>query len=61
MKKEKLNKGHFIEVRDRAYNIGIIVENMLLDHPVILQTPLLKKKTNKILELVYQIYNKIPF
>lgn len=59
--KEVLNDGHYIEARDRCHSVAIIMQNMLLDHPVIDQTPELKVRIAKAQELITSVYQDIDW
>lgn len=58
MPKKKLNPGHWHEATDRTLCVMDIVESMLQVHPAIAFTPALKKKVQKVQDLLGEIYQK---
>lgn len=58
MSKEKLNKGHWHEAADRAHCIIAMMEELLIEHPAINQTPDLKIKVEKAQALLGDVYQK---
>jgi hypothetical protein len=60
-KKEPLNEGHFIEARHTAHSVAVIIQHMLLDHPVIDQDPKLKARIGQAQALVAGVYQDIDW
>lgn len=58
-KKKKIADGFYIEALDRAHIIACNVEDYLLQHPAIDNTPKLKKKVQKISDLLGSLYQDI--
>ena len=57
--KTKLDKFHYHEALDRAYIVNDIVNEHLLDHPVISTHKPLKKKVKKAVRLLAEVYQEI--
>lgn len=61
-KGEKLNDGHIAEAADRVHVIACMVDDFLLQHPLIAQSGWMKKRVLKIsddLGGLYQFIGKI--
>lgn len=60
-KKDKLNKGHYIEIIDRIDCQNSIIEEFILGHMVFSEGrhPKLRKKIEKAQQLLAEVYQKI--
>jgi cell fate (sporulation/competence/biofilm development) regulator YmcA (YheA/YmcA/DUF963 family) len=59
--KIKLDPFHYHEAIDRTHMIGCIIEDNLLNHPVIQKHKKVKKKVNKVLKLFGEIYQNLGY
>lgn len=55
----KLDQFHYHEATDRCNCVNAIIQDMLLDHPVIEQTEEYKKKIAKASSIIGDVYQKI--
>lgn len=58
MAKEKLNAGHWHELTDRTLCVMDIIDTMLQGHPTISQSATLKKKLEKVQDLLGEVYQE---
>lgn len=54
-----LDRFHYHEALDRSYIVANIMEDLLVEHPVILKHPELKERIRKAQELVLEAYQLI--
>jgi hypothetical protein len=59
MAKQKLDGYSYHEALDRAYSVQVIIERMLIDHPVIKNKKRWAKKIEKAQELIAEVYIEI--
>ncbi len=59
MKKVKLDKYHYHEATDRCYIVANMIDNMLIQHPVIHENEELKRKAKKAQEHILEVYQMI--
>lgn len=58
-KYEDLNEGHYTEAIDRAYIVGNMIDDVLIDHPVFKKHKELKKRVKKAQQLILEAYQLI--
>lgn len=58
-KKLKLDKFHYHEALDRCYIVANIIEDLLIEHPVISKNKFLRKKIRKSQKNIMKAYTKI--
>ena len=58
MAKKKLDKGYWHEATDRTLCVMDIIEAMLWKHPTVTQTPSLKKKIQKVQDILGEVYQE---
>lgn len=58
-KKNKLDEFHYHEALDRTYLIGSMVNDTLTTHPVYKKHKKLKKKINKVEDLLAELYQEM--
>jgi|OM-RGC.v1.036225338 hypothetical protein len=56
---ENIDKFSYHEVMDRSYLIIHMIDNYLLQHPVVKLDNKLKDKIEKSAELLYEVYNEV--
>jgi hypothetical protein len=56
VKEPIINNGHYHELLDRCATTGGIVEDVLLNHPLVETTPKYKKKIERAIELIAEVY-----
>lgn len=59
MKKEKLNPGHYHEALDRCDCVNQIIDEILLKHPAIAQTPAWRREIEKAQGIIADVYQAI--
>lgn len=59
VKTEKLNSGHYLEVMDRCHCQQLMMEELLLSHPVMLKHPELQKDLLAAQKLIGKVYQRL--
>jgi len=59
MKKNKLNDGHYLEAMDRLHLITEMMDNFLMNHPVIHKNKDLKKLVNFSMINLMEVYQRV--
>jgi hypothetical protein len=54
-----LNEGHYVEAIDRAYIVANMIEDVLIEHPVIRKHKELKHRVRKAQEEILNVYQMI--
>jgi hypothetical protein len=57
--KNKLDKFHYHEVLDRLHVINTMIDEFLLEHPVVINNKKINKKIEKASELLSKTYQEI--
>ena len=58
-KKIKLSKFYYHEALDRTHVISMIIETHLIEHPVFMKRKKLRKKIEKIQDILYDVYQDV--
>lgn len=59
MKKNKINDGHYLEAMDRLHVITCMMEDHLMNHPVIKNNKDLKKLVNFSIINLMEVYQRV--
>ena len=59
MKKNKINEGHYLEAMDRLHVISCMMEDHLINHPVIENNKDLKKLVNFSIINLMEVYQRV--